>query len=197
MSQVIIYALAAILFMIWLLVGSNVMKYFLTNLKPIITTFLIVAMLVLSAVYAASSEIKASNRQSTNEEINIMAQANGQSRYERGLEQLREIDGEAGEKVIESLQDMAPDLARYTIEYPFGDIYSRPGLDLKSREIATIAALTAMGNSQPQLKVHIQAGLNVGLTQEEIVEVIMQMSVYSGFPTALNGIQAAKEVFQS
>jgi len=197
MSQVIIYALAAILFMIWLLVGSNVMKYFLTNLKPIITTFLIVAMLVLSAVYAASSEIKASNRQSTNEEINIMAQANGQSRYERGLEQLREIDGEAGEKVIESLQDMAPDLARYTIEYPFGDIYSRPGLDLKSREIATIAALTAMGNAQPQLKVHIQAGLNVGLTQEEIVEVIMQMSVYSGFPTALNGIQAAKEVFQS
>jgi len=197
MSQVIIYALAAILFMIWLLVGSNVMKYFLTNLKPIITTFLIVAMLVLSAVYAASSEIKASNRQSTNEEINIMAQANGQSRYERGLEQLREIDGEAGEKVIESLQDIAPDLARYTIEYPFGDIYSRPGLDLKSREIATIAALTAMGNAQPQLKVHIQAGLNVGLTQEEIVEVIMQMSVYSGFPTALNGIQVAKEVFQS
>jgi len=197
MSQVIIYALAAILFMIWLLVGSNVMKYFLTNLKPIITTFLIVAMLVLSAVYAASSEIKASNRQSTNEEINIMAQANGQSRYERGLEQLREIDGEAGEKVIESLQDIAPDLARYTIEYPFGDIYSRPGLDLKSREIATIAALTAMGNAQPQLKVHIQAGLNVGLTQEEIVEVIMQMSVYSGIPTALNGIQVAKEVFQS
>jgi len=197
MSQLIIYALAAILFMIWLLVGSNVMKYFLTNLKPIITTFLIVAMLVLSAVYAASSEIKASNRQSTNEEINIMAQANGQSRYERGLEQLREIDGEAGEKVIESLQDIAPDLARYTIEYPFGDIYSRPGLDLKSREIATIAALTAMGNAQPQLKVHIQAGLNVGLTQEEIVEVIMQMSVYSGFPTALNGIQVAKEVFQS
>jgi len=197
MSQFIIYALAAILFMIWLLVGSNVMKYFLTNLKPIITTFLIVAMLVLSAVYAASSEIKASNRQSTNEEINIMAQANGQSRYERGLEQLREIDGEAGEKVIESLQDIAPDLARYTIEYPFGDIYSRPGLDLKSREIATIAALTAMGNAQPQLKVHIQAGLNVGLTQEEIVEVIMQMSVYSGFPTALNGIQVAKEVFQS
>jgi len=197
MSQFIIDALAAILFMIWLLVGSNVMKYFLTNLKPIITTFLIVAMLVLSAVYAASSEIKASNRQSTNEEINIMAQANGQSRYERGLEQLREIDGEAGEKVIESLQDIAPDLARYTIEYPFGDIYSRPGLDLKSREIATIAALTAMGNAQPQLKVHIQAGLNVGLTQEEIVEVIMQMSVYSGFPTALNGIQVAKEVFQS
>jgi len=197
MSQFIIYALAAIQFMIWLLVGSNVMKYFLTNLKPIITTFLIVAMLVLSAVYAASSEIKASNRQSTNEEINIMAQANGQSRYERGLEQLREIDGEAGEKVIESLQDIAPDLARYTIEYPFGDIYSRPGLDLKSREIATIAALTAMGNAQPQLKVHIQAGLNVGLTQEEIVEVIMQMSVYSGFPTALNGIQVAKEVFQS
>lgn len=197
MSQFIIDALAAILFMIWLLAESNVMKYFLPSFKPVVTTFLITAILMPAAVYAANSEIKASNCQSTNEEINIMAQANDQSRYERGLEQLREIDGEAGEKVIESLQDIAPDLARYTIEYPFGDIYSRPGLDLKSREIATIAALTAMGNAQPQLKVHIQAGLNVGLTQEEIVEVIMQMSVYSGFPTALNGIQAAKEVFQS
>ncbi|WP_370468287.1 carboxymuconolactone decarboxylase family protein [Parvularcula maris] len=116
-------------------------------------------------------------------------------RMERGLEKLRKIDGEAGERVIESLADVSPDLARYTIEYPFGDIYERPGLSLRDREIATIAALTAMGNATPQLKVHIQAGLNVGLTEEEIKEVIIQMSVYAGFPSALNGMQAAKEVF--
>lgn len=94
-------------------------------------------------------------------------------RFRRGWRQLEAIDGEAGKQVIDSLQAIAPDLAQYVIEFPFGDIYVRPGLDLKSREIATIAALTAMGNAQPQLKVHIQAALNVGCTREEIVEVVM------------------------
>ena len=116
-------------------------------------------------------------------------------RYQQGWQMLKKIDGEAGEKVIESLQDIAPDLARYVIEFPFGDIFSRPSLDLKSREIATIAALTALGNAQPQLKVHIQAALNVGCTAEEIVEVIMQMAVYAGFPAALNGMAVAKQLF--
>jgi 4-carboxymuconolactone decarboxylase len=120
---------------------------------------------------------------------------NTESRYERGLAKLREVDGQAGEKVIQSLEDIAPDFARYVIEFPFGDIYSRPGLDLKSREIAVVAALTAMGNATPQLKVHIHAALNVGVTREEIVETIMQMAVYAGFPAALNGLMAAKEVF--
>ena len=115
-------------------------------------------------------------------------------RYARGWQKLREIDGEAGEKVIDSLRDIAPDFARLLIEFPFGDIYSRPGLDLKSRELAVVAALTALGNAAPQLKVHIQGALNVGCTREEIVEVIMQMAVYAGFPAALNGLFAAKEV---
>jgi len=109
---------------------------------------------------------------------------------------LSEIDGEAGEKVIDSLADIAPDFARYVLEFPFGDIYSRPGLDIRAREIATIAALTALGNATPQLKVHIAAGLNVGLSRDEIVETIMQMAVYAGFPAALNGLFAAKEVFR-
>jgi 4-carboxymuconolactone decarboxylase len=117
------------------------------------------------------------------------------SRYERGLAKLHEIDGEAGANVIGSLCDIAPDFARYLIEFPFGDIYSRPGLDLRSREIAVVASLTALGNAAPQLKVHIQAALNVGVTKDEIVEVIMQMAVYAGFPAALNGLFAAKEVF--
>ncbi len=117
------------------------------------------------------------------------------NRYERGLAKLREIDGDAGERVVESLADIAPDFARYLIEFPFGDIYSRPGLDLKSREIAVVAALTAMGNAAPQLKVHIQGALNVGVTRAEIVETIMQMAVYAGFPAALNGLSSAREVF--
>ncbi len=120
---------------------------------------------------------------------------NIENRYERGLAKLQEIDGEAGERVLASLDGIAPDFARYLIEFPFGDIYSRPGLDLKSREIAVVAALTALGNSAPQLKVHIQGAINVGVTRAEVVETIMQMAVYAGFPAALNGLMVAKEVF--
>lgn len=121
---------------------------------------------------------------------------NSEDRYQRGWEKLQEVDGEAGQQVIDSLKDIAPDFARYLIEFPFGDIYSRPDLDLKSREIAVVAALTALGNAAPQLKVHIHGALNVGCTRQEIVEVIMQMAVYAGFPAALNGLFAAKEVFK-
>jgi 4-carboxymuconolactone decarboxylase len=119
----------------------------------------------------------------------------GESRLERGQRALAEIDGRGGQNVVAALADIAPDFATYLLEFPFGDIYSRPGLDLRSREIATIAALAAMGNAAPQLKVHIEAGLNVGLSRDEIVEILMQMAVYAGFPAALNGLFAAKEVF--
>ncbi|MCG9628325.1 carboxymuconolactone decarboxylase family protein [Vibrio mediterranei] len=116
------------------------------------------------------------------------------SRYQIGLNKLAQIDGEAGQKVIESLGDICPALARFTIEYPFGDIYSREGLSLKEREIATVAALTAMGNCAPQLKVHLHAALNVGCSETELKEVILQMSVYAGFPAALNGMFSLKEI---
>jgi 4-carboxymuconolactone decarboxylase len=126
----------------------------------------------------------------------MMLQQNGANeRFERGLRALSEIDGHAGENVVNQLADIAPDFARYVIEFSFGDIYSRPGLDLRSREIATIAALAALGNAAPQLKVHIEACLNVGVSREEIVEVLIQMAVYAGFPAAVNGLFAAKEVF--
>jgi 4-carboxymuconolactone decarboxylase len=118
-----------------------------------------------------------------------------QTRYAQGLEKLAEIDGHAGQAVVDSLADIAPDFARLLIEFPFGDIYTRPGLDLRSREIATIAALAALGNATPQLRVHIHAGLNVGLSRTEITETLIQIAVYAGFPAALNGLFAAKAVF--
>lgn len=118
-----------------------------------------------------------------------------QTRYDRGWERLKEIDGTAGERVIASLADICPDLGRYIVEFGFGDVYSRPGLSLRERELATIAALTVLGTAMPQLKVHIAAGLHVGLSRDEILEAIIQMSLYAGFPAALNGVFAAREVF--
>lgn len=118
-----------------------------------------------------------------------------ETRRERGRRLLDEIDGAAGHAVIESLAGIAPDFADLLFEFPFGDIYARPGLGLREREIATIAALCAMGTARPQLGVHIRAGLNVGLSRAEITEVLIQMAVYAGFPAALNGLAVAREVF--
>lgn len=118
-------------------------------------------------------------------------------RYARGVARLAEIDGAAGDAVIAGLADLAPDLGRYIIEFGFGDVYSRPGLDLRTRELATVAALTAMGHARPQLEVHLAAALNVGATRAEIVEVIIQMSLYAGFPAALNAIAALRTVLEA
>lgn len=117
-------------------------------------------------------------------------------RFTRGMDILKTVDGDAGEAVIDSLSDIAPDFARYIIEYPFGDIYARDQLDLKSREIATVAALTALGTAQPQLHVHIHGALNTGCSKDEVIEIIIQMSVYAGFPAALNGLRVARKVFE-
>ncbi len=119
-----------------------------------------------------------------------------EDRYQRGWQKLLEIDGEQGKRVVNALKNIAPDFAKILIEFGFGDIYSREGLDLRSREIATIASLTSLGNATPQLKVHVHAALNVGCRAEEIIEVIMQMAVYAGFPAALNGLFSAQEVFK-
>jgi 4-carboxymuconolactone decarboxylase len=116
-------------------------------------------------------------------------------RYERGLAKFMEMYGEQTKTFLASLEGIAPDLGTYVMEFAFGDIHCRPGLNLPSREIATIAALTALGTAAPQLRAHIHGALNVGCTEQEIVEVILQMALYAGFPAAINGIQAAREVF--
>lgn len=118
-----------------------------------------------------------------------------EQRYQRGLAALSSIDGHAGEQVVASLADIAPDLARYIVEFSFADVYSRPGLDLPTRELATVAACTALGTAGPQLRVHLHGLLNVGGTRTEAVEAIIQMAGYAGFPAALDGIAAAREVF--
>ena len=120
---------------------------------------------------------------------------NDNERYTRGSLRLAEVDGEGGQHVVDALKDVAPDLSRYVIEFGFGDVYSRPGLDLRTRELATVAGLAAIGHAQPQLRVHVNGALNVGCTPAEVVEVIIQMALYAGFPAALNAAFTAKQVF--
>lgn len=118
-------------------------------------------------------------------------------RYRRGLAQLEAVSGPHGAAVVESLNDIAPDLGRYIVEFAYGDVFARPGLDVKTRELATVAGLTAMGTAAPQLKVHMQAALRVGATRHELIETVMQMIPYAGFPAALNAVAIAREVFAS
>ncbi|WP_017150396.1 carboxymuconolactone decarboxylase family protein [Bacillus bingmayongensis] len=107
-----------------------------------------------------------------------------------------EVDGEGGQRVIDSLKDIAPDLGKYVVEFAFGDIYPREGLDLNQRQLVTIASLTTQDGCEPQLNVHINAALNVGLSPDEIVEAIMHCIPYTGFPRVLNAIFVAKQIFE-
>ena len=118
-----------------------------------------------------------------------------ESRYDRGLARMRTIFGPGIESALQGLAATSPDLARCLVEFPFGDIYPRPGLDVKTREMLTVAALTVLGYPQPELREHIRGALNVGCTRDEILEIILQMAVYAGFPAALEAVKTAAAVF--
>ncbi|MBS0192458.1 MAG: carboxymuconolactone decarboxylase family protein [Planctomycetes bacterium] len=118
-----------------------------------------------------------------------------QSRFDRGLDRMRAIFGPEIEAALKGLSATSPDLARCLVEFPFAEIYTRPGLDLKTREMLTVAALTVLGYPQAELKEHIRGALNVGCTQNEVLEIILQMAVYAGFPAALGAVKTAAAVF--
>ncbi|KFI39690.1 carboxymuconolactone decarboxylase [Bifidobacterium actinocoloniiforme DSM 22766] len=119
-----------------------------------------------------------------------------ESRFERGSRILETIDGEGGQAVVDSLQDIAPELGRWIVEFAFGDVYASDGLDAKQRELVTLGSLVTQGGAEPQLKVHIAAALHVGLTQAEIVQAILQTVPYVGFPRVINAVNVARGVFQ-
>lgn len=117
------------------------------------------------------------------------------ARYERGAAVLDAVDGAGGQRVVDALADIAPALAHHVVAYGFGEVYARPGLTAPQRQLVTIGMLTALGGCEPQLEVHVNASLNVGLSPIEIVEAITHAAVYCGFPKALNAIFVAKRVF--
>ncbi|MGI5453236.1 carboxymuconolactone decarboxylase family protein [Streptomyces sp. CA-249302] len=116
-------------------------------------------------------------------------------RFTRGLEVLRRVDGEAGQRVIDSLSDISPELGHQIVAWGFGEIYSRPELEPRDRQLVTLGMLTALGGCEPQLEVHVNAALNVGLTPAQIVEALLHSAGYCGFPKALNATFVAKKVF--
>ncbi|RRO20702.1 carboxymuconolactone decarboxylase family protein [Saccharopolyspora rhizosphaerae] len=117
------------------------------------------------------------------------------ARRRHGLSVLSEIDGHRGEAVLDSLADINPALGHHVAAFAFGDIYDRPGLDRRSRQLVTLGVLTALGSCDPQLRVHIGAALNVGLSREEITEALLHAAVFCGFPRALNATSVARDVF--
>ena len=120
----------------------------------------------------------------------------GKTRYEAGWDNAEALYKGLGDMLKEKMKPITPDFADYIIEFPFGDIYSREGLDIKTRELAFISALAVRQNCQPQLEIHIEGALNIGCTPQQIVEVLLQTCICAGFPSAMNALMVAQQVFE-
>jgi len=115
---------------------------------------------------------------------------------ERGERLLRKIDGDkVADNLLREYQDVAPDFARYLVEFAFGEIYARDG-DLRHKEIVAITSLATMGGCDRQLETHVHGALNVGLSEADIVEVVMTLIPYVGFPKTLNAMAVVKRVIE-
>jgi 4-carboxymuconolactone decarboxylase len=117
------------------------------------------------------------------------------ARFEHGMRVLEAVDGEAGDRLMDALGDISPDMVHEVAAWAYGDVYARPGLVPRDRQLVTLGMLTALGDTAAELKVHIGAALNVGLTPDEILEALLQSAVYCGFPRAINAVMVAKQVF--
>jgi 4-carboxymuconolactone decarboxylase len=120
---------------------------------------------------------------------------NRQERYEYGMKVLEQVDGEAGQRVVDSLADVSPELGHQVVAWAFGDMYARPELPPRDRQLVTLGVLTALGGCEIELDVHVNAALNVGLTPSEISEALLHSAVYCGVPRSLNATLVAKKVF--
>jgi 4-carboxymuconolactone decarboxylase len=115
---------------------------------------------------------------------------------ERGRELTKRLNPDLEQVLDDRYGALLPDFAESLIEWAYGRHYARPGLDLKTRQLCTIAALTALGGQTgPQLKINIEHTLAAGASRTEVVEAIWQMAVYGGLPAAINGLNAAMGVF--
>ena len=116
-------------------------------------------------------------------------------RFDLGAEILRRIGGRDFDGPIKRLAEISPDMARFTVEYPYGDVLSRPGLDLRLRQICTVGALIAQGSVQPQLKFHMEGLLNVGGRPQDLIEILFLSTAILGFPAAIDAIGIVRRIF--
>jgi 4-carboxymuconolactone decarboxylase len=128
------------------------------------------------------------------EQFDVKTEEN-QKRHAFGLGVLESVDGEAGDRLLAALGEVAPDMVHHISAFAYGDIYARPGLVPRDRQLVTLGALTAMGGTEGELRIHIGTALTTGLTAEEIVEALIHSTLYCGFPRAINALLIAKEVF--
>lgn len=114
----------------------------------------------------------------------------------QGIKMLERLLGQERAKEIRAAwQKLSPDFARYVTEFLAGEIWARPRLDLKTRSLVTVAALTALGRSNG-LRLNIEMALNNGASREEILETLLQMAPYAGFPACWEGLVIADECFR-
>jgi 4-carboxymuconolactone decarboxylase len=114
-------------------------------------------------------------------------------RYQKGFRRLEGMGYDSS--IVNMLNGVAPDMTKYIYEFAFGDIHSRPGLDKKYRELVIMSVIASLGYAPLELKSHVNMALNVGWSRREIIEALMQLTVYVGFPTAINAVLTAEEVF--
>ncbi|WP_067474413.1 carboxymuconolactone decarboxylase family protein [Actinomadura hibisca] len=120
--------------------------------------------------------------------------ADPSDRYRRGLETMRQVNEADGERMREELAKVAPDLERYLLEFVFGDVYSRPRLPMRERQLVRLAALAALGVEYEPMKANVDSALNTGVEQADIIEVFVQCLPYIGFPRVLAAVQQTKRV---
>jgi len=119
-------------------------------------------------------------------------------RLSEGAKRFEEVMGVPASAFIENFNAVAPDFGKYVLEWEFADLYGRPGLDARTREIVVIASCATLGaTGVPALQMHIRSALRAGITRAEIAEVLMQLAFSAGLPTAIGALQAARDVFES
>lgn len=119
----------------------------------------------------------------------------GDDQYEHGRRALREAGGDAGQRLVDALDDVSPELCRRAVAWSYGDLYTRSELPRRDRELVSLGVLAGMGAADTQLEVHVNGALNAGVTPTEVVEALMQTVVYCGVPRAVNATLVAKKVF--
>ena len=117
--------------------------------------------------------------------------------HERGLALFQQLHGgHAGEAIVADMRGLCPAFADMTIDWAFGGVMARPGLDLLTRQLVLIASCVTLGHAEPQLRAHVQAAFAAGATRDQIVETILQLTFYAGGPAVRNSLVSVRDLLE-